>query len=152
MKTAFIPGTPPTITNQSKGVRCIPDRGTMRPMFYKKKAYRQAEAHYLSHIPQGSPFSGPVGMRIAFQWPWRVAEPKKNRVLGWKPKDTKPDLDNSAKCLIDCIEKMQFGISHDAQIAELTIVKTWGDDPGVLIQIWELEDGLWLDRSEGRVA
>ena len=147
MKTAFIPGTPPTITNQSKGVRCIPDRGTMRPMFYKKKAYRQAEAHILTHLKRGTPFAGPVGVRIAFQWPWRKSEPKKNRALGWKPKDTKPDADNSTKLVLDCLTKQQFGFSDDAQVAELTALKTWGDDPGTFIQVWALEDGLLQDRS-----
>ena len=148
MKTAFIPGPPPTVTQQMKGVNCRPAGGGMVPFFYKKKAYREAESHILAHLQRGTPFAGPVGVRIAFQWPWRKSEPKKNRALGWKPKDTKPDLDNSAKLVLDMMQKQQFGISDDAQIAELTVVKTWGDDPGIFIQVWPLEDGLWLDRSK----
>ena len=134
----FIPGTPPTITAQGKGVRCVPDRGAMRPMFYKKKTYKDAEGHFLINIPRGTPYKGAVGVRIEMQWPWRAAEPKKNRTEGWKHKTSKPDLDNSAKLILDCMEMRQFGFSHDAQVAELTVVKTWGDVPGTRIKVWPL--------------
>jgi len=147
MLKLFIPGAPPTVTAQMKGVRCVPTNGATLPMFYKKKALKLAENHYLSSIPRGNPYKGPVGVRIEFQWPWRKSEPKKNRARGFKPKYTKPDADNSTKLVLDCLTKQQFGISDDAQIAELTALKTWGDDPGTFIQVWALEDGLWQDRS-----
>lgn len=151
MTTLHIPGPPPTITQQMKGVRCVPDRGAMRPMFYKKKAYKQAEDFYLSHIPPGKPYAGPVGLRVEFQWEWRQSEPKKNRTAGWMHKDTKPDLDNTAKLLLDVLEMRQFGFSHDAQVAELTVVKTWGDEAFTRISVWSLDaadaaPATWVDR------
>lgn len=149
MTTIHIPGIPPTITQQQKGVRCVPHHGSMLPVFYKKKAFKDAERYYLEHIPRGTPYSGAVGVRISFQWPWRSAEPKKNKVAGWRHKDTKPDCDNICKLVIDMLEKQQCGISHDAQIAELTVIKTWGDDPGTLINIWPLEQDQSTPASGG---
>ena len=148
----WIPGEPPTVTAQQKGVRCIPASGRMMPMFYKKPAYKQAEAQLLDHIPQGSPFKGPVAVRIELAWPWRKAEPKKNRMRGWRHKDTKPDLDNTCKLILDCLTKKQCGFSDDAQVTQLEIEKTWADEPGTRIRIWALEgpDGmpLWTKRND----
>lgn len=151
MTTIHIPGIPPTITQQQKGVRCVPHHGSMLPVFYKKKAYRDAERYYLDHIPRGTPYSGAVGVRISFQWPWRSAEPKKNKAAGWRHKNTKPDCDNICKLVIDMLEKQQCGISHDAQIAELTVVKTWGDEAYTRISVWSLDaadaaPASWVDR------
>ena len=109
------------------------------PVFYKKKALKQAETHYMDSIPSGHPYIGPVSVHIEFSYPWRKAEPKKNRVDGRKWKNTKPDLDNSAKTLIDCLAKRGH-FSDDAQIAELTVMKVWSDSPGTRIKIEPLDD------------
>ena len=151
MTTLHIPGEPPTVTQQMKGVRCLPHNGTTRPMFYKKKAYKAAEQHYLAMIPRGKPYAGPVGVRIELQHAWRKSEPKRNREQGWKYKDTRPDVDNCAKMILDCLQKRQFGFSDDAQISDLSVVKTWGDDPCARISVWSLDEvdaapESWVDR------
>ena len=135
----FIPGTPPTITQQSKGVRCIPGGP---PIFYKKSAYKQAEQHYFEHIPQGKPIPGPVAVKIELAWPWRKSEPKKNRVRGRKHKDTKPDLDNTCKLILDQLTKRNCGFSDDAQVARLEVVKVWSDEPGTRIKVWPLDEAI----------
>jgi len=149
MIDVFIAGVPPTITQQSKGVRCVPDRGAMRPMFYKKKSYRDAEKFYLEALPSGVPFAGPVVVEIELTWPWRKAESKKEKISGWKFKTTKPDLDNSAKLILDAMEMKQVGFSHDAQVAKLNIVKKWGDNPGTHIKVWSLEEAGRDDAVQG---
>lgn len=50
---------------------------------------------------------------------------------------SKPDADNAAKAVLDALT--QIGAWHDdAQVAELNVLKVYGETPGVLIVIEEL--------------
>jgi Holliday junction resolvase RusA-like endonuclease len=150
MTTLIIPGPPPTVTAQQKGVRIAPHNGTMKPFWFKRPAFKKAEDAMLASIPRGKPYAGPVGVRLELQWPFRKSEPKRNRAAGWMYKDTKPDTDNCAKMILDCLQKRQFGFSDDAQIADLKVVKTWGDEAFTRITVWSLDADpapeSWVDK------
>ncbi len=122
---------PPTTTHQNKKI--------VRTAFGHKLAdtveLSNARSIYCAmlapHRPE-SPLSGPVGLHVEFHFPYRKSEPKKN--LGkLLPKDTKPDCDNMAKTLIDCMTRMGFW-RDDAQIYRTMISKYWSPSPRV--EIW----------------
>ena len=147
----FIPGPPPTVTAQQRGVRVVPHKGRHLPVFYEKPELKKARQFYSSQIEYcRTPYHGSVRVSIEFSWPFRKAEPKRKRQKGWIWKNTRPDVENSAKMLIDLLTSKNFW-SDDAAIAHLTLTKKWADEPGTRIRIWALEgpDGmpLWEDRN-----
>lgn len=81
------------------------------------------------------PFQGALKTEIKWVYPWRSSEPKKNRILGLKYCDTRPDSDNLLKFLFDCMTRCGFWID-DAQVADLRFEKMWGDEPRIEIKIY----------------
>lgn len=130
---------PPEITAQHKGVTM---RGG-RVRVYTKQAIKDLERTYCLALSAHRPFKpivGPVRATVTFTFPWRASEPAKNRKLGWRPRDTKPDADNIAKLFADCMGICGFFAKGDEQIASLTILKGWGDRPGIRVRLseWDL--------------
>ena len=91
------------------------------------------------HRP-AEPFAGPVHLDIDWTYPWRKSEPKRNRITGARWCDTRPDCDNLAKMLIDCMTRLGFW-GDDSQVARLTFSKWWADRPGIEVRVEELEGG-----------
>jgi len=124
---------PPTSTSQQKRAVALPGKGIR---FFKTKAQQQAENNYMAlvypHRPP-EPMQGPVSLSICFTFPWRKSEPKKNRVNGCRPHETRPDVDNIAKALIDVMGASGFW-RDDAQIAEMHLKKQWGDKVGIQVR------------------
>ena len=87
------------------------------------------------HAP-AQPFEGPLKVKVAWCYPWRKSEPKKNRLAGSKPCDTRPDVDNLAKMFLDICSRL-FWVD-DSQISSLTFSKWWGDHPGIALEILEM--------------
>ncbi len=83
-----------------------------------------------------SPILGPIRLWLEFRYPWRKSEPKKNRHR-IRAKDTKPDLDNLEKQLVDVLERSGF-FTNDSQVAEKRSVKTWGEQGFVSVIIEEM--------------
>lgn len=79
------------------------------------------------------PLEGPISLSLVFVYPWRKAEPKKNRV-GMKPKDTRPDLDNLTKQVCDVMESTGF-YTNDSQIAKYELSKWYGDAPELHVEL-----------------
>ncbi len=79
------------------------------------------------------PLEGPLSLSLVFIYPWRKAEPKKNRV-GMKPKDTTPDLDNLTKQVCDVMQSVGFYV-NDSQIARKKLEKNWGDAPALHVEL-----------------
>lgn len=52
-------------------------------------------------------------------------------------KDTRPDLDNMVKLLLDAMTQMEFW-EDDAQIVSLSVAKLYSDEDGVEIGITQL--------------
>jgi Holliday junction resolvase RusA-like endonuclease len=131
----FEPCIPPSTTAQQKGFNGASGQ------FYKKTRTEDAIATFhqilAPHRPQ-RPFSEPVAVTIVVVWPWRKSETKKNIAKGRIPHDSKPDLDNWCKQLIDEMVTWRF-LERDQQIAELTVRKYWGDKPGIGIAIEPIE-------------
>jgi len=128
---------PPKTTAQQKRAVSLPGKGIR---FFKTKAQEQAENSYMAlvypHRP-AKPLQGPVRVYVRFSLPWRKSEPKRNRVDGWKWSDTRPDVDNMAKALLDVMGECGFW-GDDSQIASLTLEKQWGEWTGVIVEVTQL--------------
>lgn len=95
----------------------------------------------MSRLPEPrNLLEGPVYLTVVFEFPYRKAEPKKNRE-GFKflHKDTKPDTDNMVKLVKDAIGEAGFW-KDDAQVAHELVAKRWGPEPGVHILLGPLEN------------
>jgi len=130
---------PPEITAQHKGVSV---RGG-RAIVFTKQAIKDLERTYCTALAPHRPahaLSGPLRATITFTFPWRAAEPAKNKAWGWYPRDTKPDADNVVKLFADCLGIVGFFTRGDEQLASLTILKGWGDRPGIRVRLsrWDL--------------
>ena len=132
--SVFIPCNIPTVTSQQKGAMSV--GGKIR--FFKKKKVRDSENTFHSlffpHRPT-TPFSGPVCLCIALVFPWRKSE-KKSVINGYSlyPVITRPDLSNLVKTIEDVMTTLRFW-NDDAQVSTLNISKSYGDDPGIRLNI-----------------
>ena len=124
---------PPTITAQQKGVRVVHGK----PFFYEKaevtNARRKIEWAMKRYVPD-EPIQGPVILSVALGVP---TKDKKKLKKEWK--DTRPDLDNMLKLLLDCLTEMQV-FRDDAQIVQLHSQKKWSAEGYIHIKITEIED------------
>lgn len=130
----FMHITPPTATVQHKGERVIFDKKTKRPMImhYMKTPQRKAHDTYctlLTHdfvtrkdgIGTEFMFTKPLVVEIDFVFPHGTNIAKRDRDKTFA-RITRPDLDNMAKGLLDCL--MEVGlIQDDAQIFDLRLRK-----------------------------
>jgi Holliday junction resolvase RusA-like endonuclease len=118
---------PPRATAQSKGVFVVGGK----PRFFKKAKQAREEnntvALLMAKKPKGFvPFDGPISVWLCLVWPYRKSE-KKSVVArgGLVPMDVRPDADNLAKMMLDAIGAAGYW-RDDAQVATLTVCKTWG--------------------------
>lgn len=134
----FMDFVPPTVTAQHKGARIVMPKGG-KPFihWYTKKEIEQAEkaiAVQLSRFRPIAPFQGPLRLVAEWTFPWRAAEPKRNRASGSMWKDTHADAENLQKLLSDVMQRSSFFL-NDSQIADLRVTKRWGDRPGIRITL-----------------
>lgn len=133
--SVFIPCLPPKTTAQQKGAFATKSGGVR---FFKKRKTRLAEqtlwALLQPHAP-AKPFDGPLCLVIRITYPWRAAE-KKTRIRGHSlyPIETRPDIDNLYKMIGDVMTTLRFW-NDDGQISSLSIKKTYGDLPGIHINL-----------------
>lgn len=150
MISIFLDGEPPHTTHQQRGVKVLrkPD-GSHVPMFFTKAKVQEAEQWYVSRLtpyapPRGQPFFpgvDPLRLELTFVFNWS----KTNRKLREKGKlaecvwrINRPDVDNSAKLLVDCLTNMGFWLD-DAMVAEMNLRKVNGDRPGVFVSVEPLK-------------
>ena len=134
----FIPCIPPTSTSQTK--RLVMIQG--KPRFFPNKKVAAAKKDlmlFLKETQPKQPMEGPIELWITFIWPWRSAEPKRNRAQGTLHKTTKPDCDNLAKLITDCLTKLVYW-NDDSQVCRLRVAKYWGSDPGISVTIFHPEE------------
>jgi Holliday junction resolvase RusA-like endonuclease len=128
----FLKVRPSSTTAQQKGIRIV----NGRPMFFKKsKVVREGNmlVALLSPYRPQAPYRGPLSLEIGFTFPHLKSAPKK--ILALKvPKETRSDLDNLSKELIDLFAKLGF-IEDDAQIARMLLEKWHGPEDQVGIRI-----------------
>lgn len=128
----FMPICPPTATDQHMGHRVGVVNGKHIVLSYRKKPQRKAHELYTLLLKQdimrredgiGSlrMFCGPVKVEVDFQFPHSVNTAKKDRNK-WFARTTRPDLDNMAKGLLDCVADVGL-LQDDAQIFCLKLRK-----------------------------
>lgn len=141
MINIFIPGDPDTATAQEKGIKIARSRtGKYYPQFYEKPAVKMANRRLawqlMDHKPK-EPITGPVELMVV--WAFGIhAKPK--RYIN-KFRETKPDLDNLNKNLMDILTRLGFW-NDDGQVAKLLLMKRWvaDKDAGIHITINEISE------------
>lgn len=135
--TAFIPCIPPMSTAQGSsqimkrknGQRFVGKSSNSKAKATQNQLWSMLELHR-----PDTPYSTPVKLSTVWVWPWRKNEPKKNRVDGLKWKDTKPDVDNMLKIMLDVMTRL--GYWADDNVVQLGhVYRFWGERPGIHIQI-----------------
>lgn len=127
---------PPTATAQQQKTAVI--GGHVRK--YDPKNVKTAKETLLVLLMQkrpAKPLEGALRLGIHWCFPWRKSELKRIIALGVAPHTVRPDLDNLGKALCDCMQTAGF-FRDDAQISIRTDSKTWGDRPGIDIELEQL--------------
>lgn len=85
-----------------------------------------------------TPFDGPVAVEMVSTFPvpasWSAAK-RRRALTGLLRPTTKPDADNLLKVL-DALNQIVW--CDDRQIVQATVIKRYGDEPGVAIRAWSL--------------
>jgi len=142
MKVHFvIKGIPPKATH-SAGQRVItPKEGKPFIGKYEKGSAKQARNFFtqafVAYKPP-APLQGPLMLSVTWAFAWRVAEPKRNRVKGWKYCTTRPDNTNLIKMPEDVLSDLDFW-NDDSQVSVSNFVRIWSDNPRIEVKIEELE-------------
>lgn len=140
----FVPGIPKgqprprAFFNKHTGRASVFDAGTAEAW----KASIAVEA--VKHKPT-APISGAVKLRLVFN----IARPKghystKANVRSVRPSSPfyhtgKPDADNLAKAVMDCMTQLGWFWGDDAQVSTLVVVKRYADTTsGALIEVGEV--------------
>ena len=131
----FIPIEPPTVTHNDLEVRY--DRKRRRHFIGKSERLQDAEQAIESrirpHAPE-SPLGGALDARIIWCFPTNGAHEQ------GEPMTDKPDVDNLAKTLFDCLARCGV-IDDDAHIAHEDLTKAWMDPAGIFIEIGRVSYG-----------
>lgn len=129
---------PPKSTSQQKGIMMIGGK----PRHFKKKKVAEAEntlVALLAEFRTETAAEGPLYLEVHWMYPWRAAETKKAKALGFKWSDKRPDCSNIIKMFEDCMTALAFW-NDDSQIADLRVKKYWCDKPGIKVLIYQLEE------------
>lgn len=136
----FIPCNPPKSTAQGSSRIMKRKDGTQFVGRFANSKATKAKASLLTllhpHRPE-TPLDGPLSLSVVWAYTWRKSEPKKNRVDGFKYCDTRPDIDNLCKMLLDSMTTAGFW-NDDSQVASLRFDKMWHDEPGIKIVIHKI--------------
>lgn len=127
MISVFIPMKIPRATHQQKK---FTKNGLVYEPIGVKEARAKYEAYFFKHKPQ-TRFTQPLGVTLVFQFKER--NPKQRG----RPKVTRPDLDNMAKLPLDVLTRLEYW-NDDNQIADLRLVKVYGEVEGIGLTIKEM--------------
>lgn len=100
----------------------------------KVTANAKALALMIQRFAPRTAWTGPVGVALAVSF----CRPKKAPGNVWK--DTKPDVDNLAKQVLDVLQHCGF-FNNDAQVARLVVTKLYESIPRVRISLMEMKHG-----------
>ena len=134
--TFFLSCRPPTATHHHKRIVRVGGFSKMADKPELVAAKQFLDVLLIPHRPV-KPLARPAELRLAFTWPWRKAEPKKNRVDRKMWHTSRPDCTNVAKTVEDALVRNRF-IEDDGGNSRVVIEKFWGDEPGIQITIEEL--------------
>ena len=99
----------------------------------KVKNYKAFAKMHLSKYRLKRLLDGPLAMDIEVFIVKPKSWPKRR-----KHADTKPDLDNFAKCICDILEGLAY--TNDSRVVDLHARKLLSDQPGVNVMVRELDD------------
>lgn len=146
----FIPCDPPRATAQQKKVYRLPNGQTRAVEPEHVVAARKFFLLAIARFSPAAPLDGPLKSVIAFTWPWTSDDTKRMKIAGWRWKMTSPDWDNIPKILCDCMTKRGF-YHNDGQIAQGTVIKRHGNNPGIWVQIEQLRQPYEIDEGQGEL-
>lgn len=123
----------------------ITPKPTPRPRVAKFGVYYPKEYQaYKKTLEQLAPllcknhFKGAISMKIDFLMPipTSLSKIKREAIIG-RYHTKKPDCDNLAKGVKDCLEGIAY--DNDSQIAVLNITKRYDINPRIEVELWELK-------------
>ena len=152
---ATLPMSPPICTVQHKGERVVYNKGRPFVHHFIKKRQRAALDEYVKHLRQDivdrrdrdgigtySTFTTGIRVKIDFMFPHPANTAKKNRSKRLA-KITRPDVDNMAKGLLDCLMYVGLiqddGLIYDLRLRKFTVEE---GKRGVRIEISDEEETL----------
>ena len=131
----FLPVEPPSVTHNDLTVRYRPKKGGGQvPYVAKRDRLREAEDRIRPHIARlapSTPLMGVLRETVKVVWECDGKHP------AGSAKTTKPDVDNVIKTLNDLLETCRV-IANDAMVADMRIVKMYGDVPGIWVRVEEM--------------
>lgn len=108
-------------------------------------SWRQAVNAEARRVYGDEPASrGPIRIEAELTWPrplahFRAGKPDRGlRADAPTWKASKPDPDKAARALLDALTGVAY--VDDAQVVELVIRKVWGDTPGAVIAVSEVDE------------
>lgn len=133
----FMPMIPPTVTHQE--MKTAVNKTTGKVIYYEPAELKNARAKLIAalhpHRP-AEPLDGAIYLQTAWVFPADDKHPPKT----WKT--SKPDTDNLQKMLKDIMTELGYW-KDDALVCCEHISKTYGDVPGIMIEIHEIwSDGI----------
>jgi Holliday junction resolvase RusA-like endonuclease len=137
MITFFVPCVPPKTSHHAKR---IVRRGAHFGLADTDRLNDAKDLLAALFVPfrPATPYTGPLVLEIDLTWPWLKSDSKRVRSREQIPHDTKPDWDNAAKGICDCLAKLRF-LEQDSQIVDGRVRKWRGDEPGIEILLYPWE-------------
>ena len=134
--STFIAMRLPRVTHNALVVRRSKKGGTW---IGKSAALVAAEDSYLSHMTHEARPSTPLGndgtpLAVSLVWSYLSGGVRRDG----EPKATKPDLDNMAKTVLDCMTRAGI-IADDALVCDLSLAKVYGPVEGLHVEVTEIE-------------
>lgn len=137
----FIPGEPPTVTAQEKGLatRQIWRGGKLKtvPFAYETPEVKRIRELFVwqlgAHRPERE-LDGPI--RMITIWTWQATKTHKPGTY----RDTKPDTDNIIKLFKDTMADCHY-FPNDSRVCDERTIKRWGTRPGIRVILEEIGKG-----------
>ena len=115
-----------------------------RPRFYgnhavtppKTRAYEKLLRESWTHGKMEGPII--VSMKFTFEIPKSYSKKKRSELL-YRPKTTKPDLDNLVKAVLDGLQGEVGAFDDDSIVCGIVATKEYGTEPKVSIVVEEVK-------------
>ena len=135
----FIPCIPPKSTHQA-ALRILKRRdGTQFVGKFATSKGKQTQNElmmlFAPHRPL-APMNGPLKLKLVWAYPYRKSESLKH-IYPYKPCDTRPDVDNLLKFIMDIMTRLGF-YHDDGQVSAISFMKCWNMETGISVMLEEL--------------
>lgn len=138
----FLAVEPPTVTHND----LVAYVSGGRPALRKSGRLREAEGALTSRMaaiaPEGPPLSGPLSVEV------RLCFATHGRRAQGEPMCSAPDVDNSAKTLLDCLVRAGV-MADDRLVVDLRVSKAWSDPAGIWVRVSELQGQQGASQGHG---